>query len=88
MLNQETKKAIFEKYGENSKDVGNTKVQIALFSQRISELTEHLRMHKKDYTSRRRLFIVVGKRKGLLNYLKNNNVKEYLKLIKELGIRK
>ena len=75
-------------YGDNENDTGNTKVQIAILSTRIKELTEHFKTHKKDHHSRRGLLQMVGKRRRLLDYLKSNDLDEYRELIKKLGIRR
>ena len=82
------KKSVFEKFGRNEKDTGSPEVQVALLTQRINHLTEHLKTHKKDHHSRRGLFMMVGQRKGLLNYIRKNNIDGYRSLIAELGIRK
>ena len=75
-------------YGENQNDTGNTKVQIAILTTRIKELTEHFQTHKKDHHSRRGLLQMVGKRRRLLDYLKSNDLDEYRELITKLGIRR
>nr|WP_321374181.1 30S ribosomal protein S15 [uncultured Bacteroides sp.] len=82
------KKEIFEKYGTSNTDTGSPESQIALFSYRISHLTEHLKLNRKDYTTERSLTILVGKRRKLLNYLKNNDIERYRAIIKTLGLRK
>jgi len=82
------KKEIFEKYGKSNTDTGSPESQIALFSYRISHLTEHLKLNRKDYTTERSLTILVGKRRKLLNYLKNNDIERYRAIIKTLGLRK
>ena len=82
------KKAIIEKYGRNESDTGSPEVQVALLTERIKLLTEHLKEHKKDFHSRRGLLMMVGQRKGLLNYIKQRDVVKYRELIAELGIRK
>ena len=87
-LDPETKKGIFEKYGKSNTDTGSSESQIALFSYRISHLTEHLKLHKKDHTTERALTILVGKRRKLLTYLKDNDIERYRKIIKDLGLRK
>lgn len=87
-LSKEVKAQIVAKYGLNEKDTGSTKVQIALLTQQINDLTAHLKANKHDNSSRRGLFVLVGKRRGLLDYLASNNHEEYVALIKELGIRK
>ena len=88
MLTQEKKKEIIENFGESDRDTGSAKVQVALLTARIADLTEHFREHKKDHCSRRGLMKMVGSRRRLLNYIKNNNVHEYRKLLKELNLRK
>ena len=87
-LTSEIKKEIFGKHGKSSTDTGTSEGQIALFSFRINHLTEHLKVNKKDYSTERSLVILVGKRRRLLNYLKNNDITRYRAIIKELGIRK
>ena len=72
----------------NEKDTGSPEVQVAMLSQRISELTEHLRSHKKDFQSRRGLLMMVGKRRRLLKYLNNNDPQRYRNLIEKLGLRR
>ena len=79
---------IVKEFGENEKDTGSAKVQVALLTKRIQQLTEHLKVNKHDYASKRSLFILVGQRKGLLNYIDNHDHEEYLNLIAKLGIRK
>ncbi|MEI8129062.1 MAG: 30S ribosomal protein S15 [bacterium] len=86
-INLKNKKEIITKYGENDKDTGSTSVQIAMMSQKINELTEHLKINKKDFATKRGLLMMVGRRKRLLSYLKANSVAEYRELIKKLGIR-
>lgn len=86
-INLKNKKEIIKKYGENEKDTGSTAVQIAMMSQKITELTEHLKINAKDFATKRGLLMVVGRRKRLLSYLKDRNVNEYRELIKKLGIR-
>ncbi len=81
-------KTLVEKYQTHKKDTGSSEVQIALLTQRINELAEHLKKHKKDYDSKRGLLIMVGKRRRLLNYLKEKNIKKYDKVIKDLNLRK
>lgn len=87
-LAKEKVSEITEKFGDNPQDTGNTKVQIAILTTRIKELTEHFKTHKKDHHSRRGLLKMVGKRRRLLDYLKTNDLDEYRTLIKELGIRR
>ena len=86
-INLKNKKEIITKYGENDKDTGSTSVQIAMMSQKINELTEHLKINKKDFATKRGLLMMVGRRKRLLSYLKASSVAEYRDLIKKLGIR-
>mgnify|MGYP002575997941 CR=1 FL=1 len=87
-LTKEQKAEIVAKYGENEKDTGSTKVQIAILTKRISNLTEHLKVHKQDAHTRRGLSILIGKRRGLLDYLAANDYDSYKALISDLGIRK
>ncbi len=87
-ITKEMKQAVVQEYGKDEKDSGRTEVQIALLSQRITELTEHFRVHKKDHHSRRGLLMLVGQRRRLLDYLKKNNLEGYRELIQKLGIRK
>lgn len=88
MINKEKKQAIIKEYARHENDTGSVEVQIALLTKRISELTEHLKVHKKDHHSRRGLLIMVGKRRGLLNYLMKQDINKYRDLIKSLGIRR
>lgn len=81
-------KTLVEKYQGHKKDTGSTEVQIALITQKINELATHLKKHKKDFDSRRGLLIMVGRRRRLLNYLKEKDLKKYEKIIKDLGLRK
>lgn len=87
-LSKETKAEIFKKYGKSEKDTGSTEGQIALFTHRINFLTGHLKKNHKDYNTERSLVKLVGKRRSLLDYLKNNDIEKYRSLIKDLGIRK
>ncbi len=86
-MNLKNKQEIIKQYGKNEKDSGSTAVQVALMSQKISELTEHLKSNKKDFATKRGLLMMVGKRKRLLSYLISQNLDEYRELIKKLGIR-
>ena len=86
-MNLKNKQEIIKQYGKNEKDSGSTAVQVALLSQKISELTEHLKSNQKDFATKRGLLMMVGKRKRLLSYLKSQNLDEYRELIKKLGIR-
>lgn len=87
-LTAEKKQEIFGKYGKSNTDTGSSEGQIALFSYRINHLTGHLKSNKKDYSTERALVILVGKRRRLLNYLKNKDIARYRAIISELGIRK
>jgi small subunit ribosomal protein S15 len=84
----EKKKSIIEKYRVHESDTGSPEVQVALLSERITYLTEHFKIHKKDHHSRRGLLKLVGQRRRLLDYLKSKSVDRYKTLIAELGIRK
>lgn len=88
MISKEKKQDIINAYGRNANDTGSPEVQIALLTERIAELTEHLKDNKKDHHSRRGLLKMVGQRKGLLEYLKKTNVEGYRELIARLGLRK
>jgi small subunit ribosomal protein S15 len=87
-LTQERKAEIVAQFGENAQDTGNTRVQIALLTQRINDLTAHLRTHTKDHHSRRGLLMLVGQRRRLLNYMQRNDLEGYRSLIRELGLRR
>ena len=87
-LDSNEKKEIFEKYGKSNTDTGSAESQIALFSYRISHLTEHLKSNKKDYTTARALTKLVGKRRALLNYLKDRDIERYRAIVKVWGLRK
>ena len=87
-LAKEKKTEIFKEFGGSAKNTGSTEAQIALHSTRINELTEHLREHPKDHASRRGLLMLVGKRRRLLDYLKEKDIEGYRSLIQTLGIRK
>jgi small subunit ribosomal protein S15 len=87
-ITSEEKKQIFEKYGKSAQDTGSPEAQIAVLSERINRLTDHLRSHKKDHSTRLGLLKLVGKRRRLLNYLMKKDIEGYRALIKELGIRK
>lgn len=84
----ETKKELIEKYKKHDADTGSPEVQIGLLTHRISYLTEHLKVHKKDHHSRRGLLMLVGKRRRLLNYVKRNDVQRYRSIIETLGLRR
>ncbi len=87
-LAKETTTAVVNKFGANDKDTGNTKVQIALLSERIKQLTTHCKAFPKDTTASRSLLKVVGQRRKMLKYMQRTNLEGYRALIKELGIRK
>lgn len=87
-LTPEKTREIVSRFGENDTDTGNTRVQIALLTQRINDLTTHLRTNKKDHHSRRGLLMLVGRRRRLLNYLQKKDLEGYRALIKELGLRR
>lgn len=88
VLTPEAKKEIIERFKLHENDTGSPEVQIALLSSRITYLTDHFKLHKKDHHSRRGLLKLVGQRRRLLNYVKKVDVKRYKTIIKELGIRK
>ena len=88
MISKEKKAAIIAEYGRKPGDTGSPEVQIALLTERITELTEHLKVNKKDHHSRRGLLKMVGQRRGLLDYLKKTDLEGYRVLIEKLGIRK
>ncbi len=88
MITKEKKAAIIAEYGKNPQDTGSTQVQVAILTARINELPEHLKIHKKDHHSRRGLLMMVGQRRGLLEYLKKTDITEYRALIEKLGLRK
>ena len=87
-LTKKIKEELFNEYGNSSKDSGSIEGQIALFTQRINHLTNHLKENRKDYNTERSLLKMVGKRKSLLSYLKNKNIERYRSIIKKLSIRK
>lgn len=88
MISKEKKTEIIKEYARAEGDTGSPEVQIAVLTERIKELTEHLKEHNKDHHSRRGLLKMVGQRRGLLNYLKNKDIERYRDLIARLGIRK
>jgi small subunit ribosomal protein S15 len=87
-LTQERKAEIVSQFGSGPQDSGNTRVQVALLTQRINDLTAHLRTHRKDHHSRRGLLMLVGRRRRLLNYLQRRDLEGYRELIRELGLRR
>ena len=86
-INLKNKASIVKKYGKDANDTGSASVQIAMMSQKIIELTEHMKANKKDFATKRGLLMMVGKRKRLLSYLKEKNLEGYRSLVKDLGIR-
>lgn len=86
-LTKEQKEHIIKEYGFHEGDTGSPEVQIAILTNRINALNEHLKSHKKDHHSRRGLLKMVGQRRGLLNYLQKNDIERYRNLIEKLGIR-
>ncbi len=87
MMRQEEKTAVIEGSRLHETDTGSPEVQIAVLTKRIADLTEHLKVHKKDNHSRRGLFKMVGRRKNLLNYLKKKDIERYRAIVEKLGIR-
>ena len=88
MLAREQKKTLIDQYGTHATDTGSPEVQVALLSERIGQLTEHFKTHKKDHASRRGLLMLVSKRRRLLDYLKKYDSERYQTVIQKLGIRK
>ena len=88
MITSEMKKDIVAKYGRTPEDTGSPEVQVALLTARINMLTEHLKEHKKDHHSRRGMYKMIGRRRGLLDYLMKTDIEGYRTLIEKLGIRK
>lgn len=86
-ISKERKAELIREFGKNDKDSGSPEVQVAILTDRIRELTEHMKSHKKDFHTRRGLLMLVGKRRRLLSYIKSNNIDEYRELIGRLGIR-
>jgi len=82
------KQELVARFGEGANDTGRTEVQIALLTERINMLTEHLRTHSKDHHSRRGLLMLVGRRRRFLNYLQSSDLERYRTLVRELGLRK
>lgn len=87
-LTTEIKKDIFKKHGKSATDTGSSEGQIALFSHRIAHLTEHLKSNKKDFVTQKSLIALVSRRRGLLDYLKTNNLERYRAIVKTLDLRK
>jgi small subunit ribosomal protein S15 len=87
-LTQERKQELVAKFGDSPTDTGKAEVQVAMLTERINELTEHLRTHRKDHHSRRGLLMMVGRRRRFLNYLQRTDLERYRALVRELGLRK
>ncbi|MEL0262404.1 MAG: 30S ribosomal protein S15 [Flavobacteriaceae bacterium] len=87
-LTKEVKTEIFKKHGKSEKNTGSAEGQIALFSHRIEHLSNHLKNNRKDFNTERSLVRLVGKRRSLLDYLKNKDIERYRAIVKELGLRK
>ncbi len=88
VLTSENKKKLIDRFKLHESDTGSPEVQIGLLTHRISYLTDHLKVHKKDHHSRRGLLILVGRRRRLLNYVKSNDIKRYRTIIETLGLRR
>jgi small subunit ribosomal protein S15 len=88
LLNTNSKKAIFKKHGNTETNTGSAEAQIAMFTERINHLTDHLKGAKKDFSTQRALIMLVGKRRSLLDYLHKTDITRYRAIISELGIRK
>ena len=87
-MDKARKLEIIKEFGRGEGDTGSPEVQIALSTERITHLTEHFKVHKKDHHSRRGLLMMVGQRRGLLNYLKEQDIERYRAIVKKLGLRK
>jgi small subunit ribosomal protein S15 len=87
-LTQERKAELTKQFGKDERDTGNTRVQVALLTERINDLTGHLRTHAKDHHSRRGLLMLVGKRRRMLRYLERHDLERYRALVAELGLRR
>ncbi|MFP4456318.1 MAG: 30S ribosomal protein S15 [Clostridia bacterium] len=87
-LGKEEKQRIIEKYAINENDTGSPQVQVAMLTERINQLTDHLKLHKKDIHSRRGMYKMIGQRRRLLNYLRNKDIEAYRELIQQLGLRR
>lgn len=88
LLNSASKKEIFKKHGKSETNTGSAEAQIAMFTQRINHLTDHLKGARKDFSTQRALITLVGKRRSLLDYLHKTDIMRYRAIISELGIRK
>jgi small subunit ribosomal protein S15 len=87
-LTKDRKAELVKEYGRDGEDTGSTEVQVALLTERINELTDHLRVHKKDHHSRRGLLMLVGRRRRLLRYLERTDLERYRGLVADLGLRR
>jgi small subunit ribosomal protein S15 len=87
-LTTDRKKEVFKQYGGSETNSGAVDAQVALFTERINYLTEHLKIHKKDFSTQRALLMLVGKRRSLLDYIKDHDIERYRALLKSLNIRK
>ena len=87
-LTSERKQELIDRFGQGAGDTGRTEVQVAMLTERINQLTEHLRTHGKDHHSRRGLLMLVGRRRRFLNYLQRSDLERYRSLIRELGLRR
>jgi small subunit ribosomal protein S15 len=87
-ITQERKQELISKFGGGAADTGKTEVQVALLTERINDLNEHLREHRKDHHSRRGLLMLVGRRRRLLNYLRDSDLERYRTVLRELGLRR
>ena len=88
IVTSERKKELFKQFGGNEKNTGNSEAQIAMFSERINHLTDHLKIQPKDYATQQSLIKLVGKRRSLLNYLHKTDITRYRKIVADLGLRK
>ncbi len=88
VFSNEDKKKLIDRYKQHDTDTGSPEVQIGLLTHRITYLTDHLKVHKKDHHSRRGLLMMVGRRRRLLNYVKNNDIQRYRNIIETLGLRR
>jgi small subunit ribosomal protein S15 len=87
-ITQERKRELTARFGDSDTDTGKTEVQVALLTERINDLTQHLREHRKDHHSRRGLLMLVGRRRRLLNYLQRSDLERYRTVLRELGLRR
>jgi len=87
-ITQERKQELTAQFGDSPTDTGKTEVQVALLTERINDLTQHLREHRKDHHSRRGLLMLVGRRRRLLNYLQRSDLERYRTILRELGLRR